>query len=101
MMTKVVDDGDAAGDAFDLHPLLDAAERFECILNLLVFESDVLRGGDDCERVAHVQLADHVDVKLKTRNLELRGGRPETQIKAANRVVLAEAKTFQRAMRDV
>jgi len=63
-MAEVIDDGDAARDAAHFHAALDALESAEGALNLAVLQPAVFRGGDDGERVAHVEFAHHVDVEF-------------------------------------
>src|SRR4029079_11850560 len=71
MMAEVVDHRDAAGDAAHFHPALDAFEGIEGGLDLMILQAAMLGAGDDGERIADVQFADKVQMKLETRDLKL------------------------------
>ncbi len=70
-------------------------------LDLLVFQPAMLRGADDRERIADIQLADQIEVKLEAGNFKLRGRRAESQVESLYGVVRSETEFFHRAMRDV
>ncbi len=101
VMAEIIDDGNAAGDAADFHAALDALEGAEGTLNLAVLEAAMFRGGDDGQRVAHVEFADHVEMELRRWNLELAGGGAELEVEGAHGVGLAEAEAFHGTVRDV
>ena len=101
MMAEIVNHRHAARDAAHFHPALDALERVERGLDLLVLQPAMFRRADDRQRVAHVQFADQVQVKLEAGNFKLRRRRAETQVERMHGVVSAEAETFHRAMRHV
>src|SRR5947199_8194923 len=61
----------------------------------------MLGGGHDRKRVAHVQFADEVEVKLEAGNFKLRCRRRQLWIQPMHGVVLAEAEAFDRTMRHV
>ncbi len=72
MMAEIVNHRHAAGDALDLHASLDALERGERRLDLLVRQTAVFCRADDRERVAHVEFAAQFQMKFETGNLKRR-----------------------------
>ena len=101
MMAEIVHHRHAAGDAAHFHAALDALERVERGLDLLVLQPAMLGAGDDRQRVAHVQFADQVQVKLEAGNFKLRRRRAVADVERVDRIVFAEAEAFHRAMRHV
>src|SRR6185295_16144916 len=72
MMSEIVDDRHAAGDAAHFHPAFDALEGIERGLNLFVGKTAMLGAADDRERVPYVEFAHEVQMKLEAGNLKLR-----------------------------
>ena len=71
MMAEIVHHRHAAGDAAHFHAALDAFERVERGLDLVVLQAAMLGAGDHGQRVAHVQFAHQVQVKLEAGDFEL------------------------------
>src|SRR5665213_565213 len=90
-----------ASNAANFHAAFDAFESVEAGLDLFVGESAMLGAGRHRQRVAHIQFADHIEMKFETGNFKFGRGRPVTQIEGFDRVMLAQTKTFHRAMRNV
>ena len=84
MMAEIVHHRHAAGDAAHFHAALDALERVEGGLNLLVGQAAMLGAGDDGQGVAHVEFADQVEMELEAGNFKLGGRRAVAQIEALN-----------------
>src|ERR1700685_2701082 len=101
MCPKSVPDGHATRDAAHLHATFNAFERVERGLDLFVRKPAVFRGRDDSQRVSHIQFADKIQMKLKTRNFKFCCRRAVTDIESMNRIIFAKTKSFHRAMCDV
>jgi hypothetical protein len=101
MMAEIINHGDAAGDAFDFHPALDALEGIEGTLDLLVGETAVLGDADDGEGVADIQLADEVQMKLEAGDFKFGRGGAKAQVEGLHGIVFAEAEFFHRTMGDI
>src|SRR5688572_26032236 len=101
MMREVVDHGDAAGDSADFHAPFDSFKRVEGRLDLLVGKAAVFGGGYDSEGVAHVQLPNESDTKLKAGRLKLAGRGSHLQIERLHGVVRSEAESFHWTEIDV
>src|SRR5215831_1900596 len=101
MMAEIVHDGHAAGNAADLHAALDAFERVEGGLNLMVLETAMFGAGDDGQCVPHIELADEVDVEFEAGDFKLGRRGAVADVEGLNRVSFAEAEAFDRTMSDV
>ena len=98
MMAEVVHHRHAARDAAHFHPALDALERVERGLDLLVFQPAMLGARDHRQRVPHVEFADQVQVEFEARDFKLGRRRAVADVEGMNGVVLAEAEALHRAM---
>src|SRR5688500_941048 len=96
-MPEIVDDRDAAADAAHFHAALDPAKRVEGRLDLVIFDPAMFGATHHCERIADIQFADEVEMKLEAWDLEFGSSRPKPDIEGAHTVVLAQAKAFHRA----
>src|SRR2546430_16878343 len=101
MMSEIINYGDAAGNAGHLHPALDTFKRIETGLKRVVLEAAMLRAGYDRQRVADVEFAYQVEVKLETRDFKFRRRRAVTDIEGLDRVAFPQPEALHRAMRDV
>ena len=101
MMAEIINQRYAACDAFDFHAPLDAGERIERRLNLLILQSAMFRAGDDGKRIPHIQFTHEIDVKLEAGNFKLGGRRAVAKVESIHGVIAAKPKAFHRAMRHV
>ena len=98
MMAEIVYHRDAAGHAAHFHAPPHAFEGVEAGLDLFVGQAAMLGGGDDGQRVAHVELADQIEMELEAGDFKFGGGGAVAQIEGVNAAVLAQAEAFDRAM---
>ena len=75
-------------------PPLDALERVERRLDLLVRQAAMFRRADDRQRVADIQFADEVQMKLEAGNFKLRRRRAVAEVEGMNRVVRRRGRIF-------
>ena len=101
MMAKIINHRHAARDALHFQPALDALEGVESTLDLFVRQTAVFRRADDGERVADIQLTDHVQVELEAGNLKCCRRRAEAQIETLHGIAFDEAEALHRTVRDV
>jgi hypothetical protein len=100
-MAKIVNHRHAARDAFDFHAAFNSFERVERALDLFVRQPAMFRRADDGERVANVQFANQIQMKLEAGNFKRRRRRAEVQVETLHGIFRAEAETLHRAMRNV
>ena len=71
MMAEIVNQRHAARDAAHFHASLDALERVERGLNLFVRQAAMFRARDNRQRVADIQFADEIQMKLEAWDFKL------------------------------
>ena len=98
MMAEIVYHRDAAGHAAHFHPPPHAFEGVEAGLDLFVGQPAMLGGGDDGQRVAHIELAHHVEMELEAGDFKFGGGGAVAEIEGVNAALFAQAEAFDRAM---
>src|SRR5213594_5164354 len=100
-MPEIIHDRHAASDAAHFHAAFDPFKRVESGLKLFVRQAAMFRASHHRQRIAHVQFADEIEVKLEARYLELARRRRQFQIERAHGVVITEAEPLYWTMRDV
>src|ERR1700746_453798 len=100
-MAKIGDHRHPSSYASHLHATFDSLESIKRGLNLVIFQTAMLRAGDHSEGIANIEFANKVGVEFEAGYLELSRGWAIADVESLNGIAFAQPETFDWTMGDI